>query len=344
MRALGKLTLMLLPGRGQPSAAALLCALTACALPLFACTTGGGESETISGSPNSDSAAPTAAATPGPRALTSLDLPVRVAVTLPIFEDFVRLAGGDHVDVISIVPSGSDPKTYVMTAEDIELLEGVEFFYLNGLGLDDHLRDSIEERRDETSHVIPFAPNVRSPTSAGEYATTAGDEAHLWLDPDLAAIYVAIIADEFVIYDEVNRSFYDTRFRQAVDALKMFGDELAAELAVIAPDRRKIVAPSGALTHIARRFGFSLVRLASEPAQNESRAETVQRLKSVVEEQAVPAVFAEYRHDNSIIEEVAAEAGVQLCTLYTDIAPSVPMSYEDLMRANVAELIRCLAE
>jgi hypothetical protein len=52
-------------------------------------------------------------------------------------------------------------------------------------------------------------------------------------------------------------------------------------------------------------------------------------------------VFAEFGYDAEPVQKVADLAGVPLCTLYTDIlAPG--MDYEELMRANASELVRCL--
>lgn len=279
---------------------------------------------------------------PIPRATTSLDLPARIAVTLPVFEDFVRQAGGDHAEVFSLVPVGVDPGTHQLGGEDIERLKGVKFFYANGLGLDDHILRSIEENRDERAYVIQFGPNVRSPTLRDVYADEAGDEPHLWLDPDLAAVYVAIVADEFVIYDEANRSFYEDRFRASRERLTSFADELSSQLSAIPEERRMLVAGSEALTHFARRFSFDLFGLPAVDGAANGVAEAVQRLTRVVQENDVPAVFAEHGHDNSTIQAVAEQTGAEICTLHTDIAADDMPDYESIMRANVAEVIRCL--
>jgi len=165
----------------------------------------------------------------------------------------------------------------------------------------------------------------------------------LWLDPELASVYVAIIADEFVIYDEMNRDFYDESFRTASAALDGLADELDAELQAIPESRRKLVVSSAALTHFARRFGLQVVATA-KPQGSETHAQAVQRIAQLVEDESVPAVFAEYGHDASIVEEAASMAGVPVCTVYTDVASANVPDYDSLMRANVAELLRCLSE
>ena len=64
----------------------------------------------ISACGGDDSSEVSPSATPGPtipvREPTELELPIRVAVTLPLFEEFVRAAGKENVDVVSVVPAG----------------------------------------------------------------------------------------------------------------------------------------------------------------------------------------------------------------------------------------------
>lgn len=279
-----------------------------------------------------------------PRSPTSLELPTRIAVSLPVFEDFVRQAAGDHATVFSFVPPGVDPREYELTDEDIAKLADVTFFYVNGLGIDDHIQRTIEANKVGRYFVIPFGPNVRSPTDSPKYADEAGDEPHLWLDPDLAAVYVAIVADEFVIYDGVNRSYYNERFSESRTYLKELAAELARQVSVVPDERRKLVAHSEAVSHIARRFGLELLGTVEDGPTGETEEQTVERLAALVRSEGVPAVFAEYGHDDAIIAAVAAEAGVELCVLYTDIASEDLLGYEEMVRANVAEIIRCLGE
>ena len=292
------------------------------------------ESPTIAGT-----ASPAPQITPS-NEVTSLDLPVQVAVTLPLFAEFVREAAGDAADVISLVPAGVDPTTYSLSAADLDRFGGVDFFYVNGLGLDDHLLELIESNRDERAFVIPFGPNIRSPEVSGQTADQAGDEPHLWLDPSLASVYVELIADEFIIYDGANRSTYNEAFSSFRERMTELAQELGEMLSAIPEGRRLIVTENDDLTHLVRRFGFEVV--ATVDQQTGEVEDVVQSLAQIVESRAVPAVFAFRGHDTSLMNDVAIEAGVPLCLLYTDILDESVSGYEQMMRANAAELVGCL--
>jgi ABC-type Zn uptake system ZnuABC Zn-binding protein ZnuA len=276
------------------------------------------------------------------RSPTELQLPIKVAVTLPLFVEFAQLAGPGNAEVISLIPAGLDPHTYEFTAADIERMEGIDLFFFNGLGLDSRLQGAIEANRDETAYVIPFAPNIKSPQGNNLTAEQAGDNSHLWLDPSLAYVYTEIVADEFIIYDGIRRDFYTTSWTAFRDRMLAFQAELTGELETIPAERRRLVTLHDSFAHFARRFDFTVAGHASDaPAQiNET---DIQRLAQLVRDQLVPAVFTEFGYDSSGMEEVARRAGVPLCTLYSDILVGDVSTYEEMMRANVRELVRCLA-
>ncbi|HET8943774.1 MAG TPA: metal ABC transporter substrate-binding protein [Dehalococcoidia bacterium] len=275
------------------------------------------------------------------RSPTEMELPVRIAVTLPIFEGFAREAGGENVEVISLIPAGSDPHSYEFTPQDLEKMKGIDFFFLNGLGLDSRLQDVIEANRDEDAYVIPFAPNILSPSGGGLTAAEAHDDAHLWLDPALAYVYTEIVADELDIYDGIRKETYDANFTAFRDAMLSLQNDIFSRLQALSADRRKLVTFHDSFDHFARKFELEVAGYAVAKAGDAPTPDAVGRLVQIVGEQAIPAVFAEYGYDAGLMQQVATQAGVQLCTLYSDIVDPA-LTYDEMMNANADEILRCL--
>jgi hypothetical protein len=48
--------------------------------------------------------------------------------------------------------------------------------------------------------------------------------------------------------------------------------------------------------------------------------------------------------ESSVLQQVADDAGVAVCTIYSDSLDAQVTSYVELMRFNAAELARCLGE
>ena len=294
-----------------------------------------------------DGDAPTATASPIPertipsRSPTEMQLPIRIATTLPVFGEFARDAGLQNVEVIALVPAGADPHTYQFTPADLERMKGIDFFFVNGLGLDSHLQEVIEANRDESAFVIPFAPNIRSPQGGETTAEEAGDNAHLWLDPTLAYVYPEIVADELIIYDGVRSRFYTDNFSASRERLLGLQVEVQAIIDSIPAERRKLVVQHDSFDHFARRFGLTSAGYLSESAASTPGGDDIARTAQLVREQQVPAVFAEFGYDSAAMREVSSQAGVPLCTLYADIIEP-GQTYSDLMLANAREISRCL--
>jgi ABC-type Zn2+ transport system substrate-binding protein/surface adhesin len=63
-----------------------------------------------------------------------------------------------------------------------------------------------------------------------------------------------------------------------------------------------------------------------------------------LKDQNVPAVFTEPQIEgaNKTLERAASDAGVQVCTLYSDSLDDRVKSYEELIRFDADELARCL--
>ena len=81
--------------------------------------------------------------------------------------------------------------------------------------------------------------------------------------------------------------------------------------------------------------------MAESPGKEPS-AQEVSDLTHAIRDQKVPAVFKEPQFSARVIELAANDAGVQVCTLYSDALDDDVKSYVDLMRFNARELARCL--
>jgi zinc/manganese transport system substrate-binding protein len=258
-----------------------------------------------------------------------------------MFEEFARDAGLQSVEVISLVPAGADPHTYQFTPADIERMKGIDFFFVNGLGLDAHLQEVIEENRDESAFVIPFAPNIRSPQGGEITAEEAGDNAHLWLDPTLAYVYPEIVADELIIYDGVRSQFYTDNFAASRERLLALQGEVQAIIDSIPAERRALIVKHDSFDHFARRFGLTAPGHLIESPASTPTSDDIARAVQLVRDQQAPAVFTEFGYDPAPMQQVASQAGVPLCTLYSDIIEP-GQTYSDLMLANAREISRCL--
>jgi ABC-type Zn uptake system ZnuABC Zn-binding protein ZnuA len=88
----------------------------------------------------------------------------------------------------------------------------------------------------------------------------------------------------------------------------------------------------------------SLKSPSSPRARQEPSPEDVANLTRTIKDQDVPAVFREPQLDSEgrVLEQAAKDAGVQVCTLYSDSLDDKVTSYIELLRFDADEIARCL--
>jgi ABC-type Zn uptake system ZnuABC Zn-binding protein ZnuA len=282
---------------------------------------------------------------------TSPSLPMRVGTTLPLFADFALEVGGDNVDVFSTLPSGADPHTYEPTPSDIHRIAEADIIFVNHLqpGVEGSILDIIESNKGEDITVIPFMDNVTSPRTqeSGDPEATAAeadDNPHLWLDPLLARAYANVIADALASEDATNAAFYSDNFSRYGQRLANLDDDIAAAVQWIPSQNRKLVTTHDAFPHLARRYGLDIVGFVIPGPGQDPSPRDIADLTRAISDQSVPAVFTEPQigADSRLLERIAADADVQVCTLYSDTLTDDVPTYIDMMRFNVDELLRCL--
>ena len=84
--------------------------------------------------------------------------PIRVVATTSIVADWVENIGGEHVDVFSLVPAGSDPHGFQPGAQDIARIADADLVLSIGLGLEGSwLKELVENAARNPSSIVELA-------------------------------------------------------------------------------------------------------------------------------------------------------------------------------------------
>jgi len=115
-------------------------------------------------------------------------------------------------------------------------------------------------------------------------------------------------------------------------------------MASISPENRKLVTTHEAFDWFAGSIGFTAVAAVAESPGQEPSPNEIADLTAAIKDQHIPAVFSEPQisEESHILEQAAADAGVQVCTLYSDSLDDEVSTYIEMMRFNADELARCL--
>lgn len=298
---------------------------------------------------------------------------VRAATTLPLFADFLRQVAGDRVEVFALLPAGADPHTYEPVPRDVQRLAQVDIVVVNGMDLEPAALRVIRANVSSSVTVVELAEEARAAgaQAAGpdddhgetnqdhddaddghpedgerpedEHAHGEGDP-HLWMDIDNARVYARIIRDRLSEIDPGGARLYQSNLERYEAELDELEDYVRSQTSAVPPENRRLVTTHDAFGYFAHSIGFEIAFFVVAGPGREPGPEHVADLARSLRDTGVPAVFVEPQIsvEGGILERAARDAGVQVCTLYSDSLDDDVKSYVELMRFNADELARCL--
>jgi ABC-type Zn uptake system ZnuABC Zn-binding protein ZnuA len=279
---------------------------------------------------------PSGASSPGPT------LPV--VATSSVFADMIQNVGGEHVAVTSLVPHHADVHTFQPSPADVRAVSGARLLVMNGLGLDDWLRETIVNAAAAGTPLVELGPGLSGAAILpGEEPGTQNP--HLWMSVPYAKGYVAEIETALSAADPSNAAAY----RQAAGAydarLDALDARIRAKIAAIPAASRRLVTFHDAFPYFAREYGLEIVGVAVEaPGQDPSAAE-IAALIDAIKQAQVKAIVSEDQFPTKLVDQLAASTGAKvIADLYDDSLGDPPVTtYEALMNWDVDQLVGALS-
>jgi zinc transport system substrate-binding protein len=281
---------------------------------------------------------------------------VKVVASIFPLADVAREIGGEHVEVVMLLPAGETPHGFQPKPRDSEALARARLLLTVGLGLDLWADRAAAASGNRALTTLVFAEAVRvepikvAPAEVHEeheahaeheeHAHPFGDP-HLWLDPTLMKEYTAALAGALSTIQPEHAADFQTRQEAYGAALDRLDEEYRSTLATARI--KSFVSFHSAFTYVARRYGL-LQQAVLEPERSDVSAGHLERVVEFVRSRGVKVLFAEPQYPRDRLAALAQQTGTTVMTLDPEGNPHVPGhdSYLSLMRTNLDTLAKAL--
>jgi zinc/manganese transport system substrate-binding protein len=272
--------------------------------------------------------------------------PMRAVATFSILADFLKNAGGDRVDVTTLVGRDGDVHVYAPTPADAKTLALANLVVVNGLGLEGWLERLIAVSGSKAPVVVASRGIHPRQTTDATGSNRLVSDPHAWQSVANAETYVGNIRDGLTAADPAGKEFYETGAAAYLAELAALDSEIKAAMASIPADRRKIITTHSAFGYFGDAYGLQFIAPEGLSTQAEPSARDVAIIIGLIRTQKIPAVFLETITDPRLLRQIAAETGAKIGgTIYSDSLspPDGPAAtYIDMMRHNAREFQRAL--
>jgi ABC-type Zn uptake system ZnuABC Zn-binding protein ZnuA len=276
-----------------------------------------------------------------------------VVVTTGIWADVTEEIAGEDASVQQIIPDGTSPHDFQLSARDRAEIEDSVLLVSNGADLEagipiGDLDATAFAMTDHAGQLRRFREaGAHDEASEDEQAEEAhaeqedgGSDPHVWMDPSRVAEAVPALADALAKADPDNAGGYRERAASYVRELEGLDREIRSTLGAIPTANRQLVTSHDALGYFADRYGFQVIATpfpASGP-ESEASAQTIAEVEAAIRTSGVPTVFAQDTDNPEVLEGIASRTGVRIETGLPVEAPGAAGSYIEMLRRD-AEII-----
>jgi zinc transport system substrate-binding protein len=239
----------------------------------------------------------------------------------------IEQIGGPKVTVVDVVPAGSDPRTYQLTAAQVAAVRKAAVVVEASSGFQPSL----------TAAAAPAAAAAAVRVVDLDPALATSDP-YVWLDPDAMQRAVATIAAAMEAANPPAAGQYRSGAQGFSATVASTGIDYENTLS--ACPRRLIVTPDAAFAGLARRYGLTDQVVGAAPIPDQT---TVTAATTRIQAAGLTTVFSEPFVSSSTIAAVAAAAHVKVRPLDPLTGPPPAgwprqADYLRLMEANLGAL------
>lgn len=295
----------------------------------------------------------------------------------PIYE-FAKEIGGEHANVINLLPTGVEPHDWTPRSQDILNTSKAQLFLYNGAGLEgwvpNFLKGLGNDAKVKTVEVSKGIELIRAEGDDGhghgavaeesEEAEEAGHshtegtqhsheghdvdasvDPHTWVSPKSAMVMAENIKDSYVSADPEHRADYEARHESLAAKLKTLDAEFTQQLSGVS--RHEIVVSHQAFGYLCRDYGLTQHAIMGLSPEAEPRAQDLVALSKLVKDRGIKYVFFEELVSDKLAKTLASEAGVKTLVLnpvegLTKAQEQAGDNYFTLMKKNLQNLILAL--
>lgn len=272
------------------------------------------------------------------------DNKIKVSVTFNAMKEFVSAVGKDKVEILTIIPDGTEAHDFEPKAQDLSNLSTAKLIVYNGLGMEAWVDEAIKAVNNADLIVVNASEgaDVITNTEPEEIEEHGQYDPHLWLSLKGAEVEVKNIKEALVKADPSNKDFYEKNYNDFISQLDSLYNEYTQKFQSI--EKKSFVTGHAAFAYLCRDFGLAQNSVEDVFAEGEPSAQQMAELVEYCKENKVTTIFAEEMASPDVSQALANEVGAKVETIYTVESNEDNKTYLERMTDNLAKIYNSLTQ
>jgi len=264
---------------------------------------------------------------------------LNVVTSFSILEDIATELGGEHINIINLVPRNNDAHMYIPTPSDAAAIDKADLIIFNGLGFEGWIYRLLED---------VGGKGVQLNASRGVDFIMNDNEVdpHAWQSFQNIKIYVTNISEMLIMLMPQFSEYLLNRQKVYLKKLDDLENELNGKISKISIAKRIVVTSHDAFGYLGREFNIKFLAPQGFSLDVEATAKDVATVVDQIRNKQVSAIFVENINNPKLLNTIAKEANVAVGgRLYSDALSEidgVANSYLNMMQHNIQSIIKSL--
>jgi zinc transport system substrate-binding protein len=253
---------------------------------------------------------------------------IDVAVSIGPEVEFVKAVGGDKVNVILMVPSGSDPHTYEPLPGQLTRVSKAKMYAEVGTPVEFETNYMAKIKSiNPTMLIVNCSKGIELIPNTAENESDDVDP-HVWTDPKNAKIMVDNIYQGMVQIDPENKAYFEKNRDQYLQKL----DELDKNTTNLLKEKKgsTIIVFHPAFGYYARTY--NLTQVAAMINDEEPSPQRIAMMVDTARKDNISVVFTEPQYDQKYMQSVASQIGGQV-VFVNDLDENYLQNMENVAKA-----------
>lgn len=279
---------------------------------------------------------------------------IHVVASTSVVGDVVANVAGPDVDVLVLVPPGTDPHGFTLAPRDLQAVGQSQAVLISGFGLEQAILPDLAAASNapivsisEGIEPLVFGFGGQEARAQTSQPVDAQADPHVWMDPTNVQRWARNAAEVLSRLDPENKGAYQQRASSYIDRLTALDRWIQEQVRALPSASRLLVTDHYALGYFANRYQFVILG-AIVPAAS-SMAEPVPQdlaeLERKMMAQGAPAIFVESGPHPAAVDSVANDTGANVVGVYIgSLSPaSGPApTYLQMMKLDTERILEAL--
>ncbi|MBU3114503.1 metal ABC transporter substrate-binding protein [Clostridium lacusfryxellense] len=260
---------------------------------------------------------------------------VKVVVSFNAMRELTAAIGKDKVDILTIIPNGTEPHDFEPKAKDMETLSNAKIFVYNGFGMEswvDKVLQSVDNKNLITVEGSKGSEPIKN-TDSGEIEEHGQYDPHLWLSLKGAKNEAKNIKDALVKADPSNKDYYEKNFNNFSLQLDTLYNDYNKKFQTVSS--KSFVTGHAAFAYLCRDFGLKQNSVENVFAEGEPSAKKLKELTDYCKTNNIKTIFVEDMVSTKVSDALAKEVGAKVEKIHTIESKEDNKDYLKCMTENL---------